>query len=344
MSATQIRYVDRYDAPTSDRALLRWSLWEAAAKRCYICGDPIRFTDTQIDHVIPQVIPKNEFDLLWQKYSRGMPNRGVHHIANLRACCSDCNSHRIKGRKRFSAATLDLMLEKSASVIEAAHREQRRVRKSGEIGEAIIRVASADTPEAHDLLWDLDLSQAIAASLHEASRRVVTMTQLQVPIYSADYRVELHAEGQVRRLLSGWQIVSGLSLGTLVRGVVERAVDELDEQLAYRVEQSSSGLLRGANAGTTDWRGAEFWVTVDEVLIDTENAVCVCTISVSENVSLISSEQSPDGSELTDEQRDLAIEGSVQVRAFTQVGHDPRTNPRIDDLEVIDSDISVETL
>ena len=337
-------YVDRYDAPASQRALLRWSLWEAADKRCYICGDPTQFTETQIDHVIPKSTPKNEFGALWRMHSRGMPDLGVHHIANLRACCSDCNSARVKGAKRFSAALLDLVLEKSASLIAAAHREQDRIRKSGEIGEAIIRVASADTPEAHDLLWDLDLSQAIAASLHEASRRVVTMTQLQVPIYSADYRVELQAEGQVRRLLSGWQIVTGLSLGALVRGVVECAVDEFDRQLAYRVERSSNGLLHGANAGTADWRGAEFRVAIDEVSIDTEKAVCVCTISVEETVTLMSSAQSSDGSELVDAQWDLAIEGSIQVQASTQVGHVPRTDPRIDDLEVMDSDISVDTL
>jgi len=44
--------ITSYDQAGRDVALLRWSLWIAAKRRCYVCGETRAFADIQIDHVI----------------------------------------------------------------------------------------------------------------------------------------------------------------------------------------------------------------------------------------------------------------------------------------------------
>lgn len=332
-----------YDVATENRALLRWSLWEAQNKRCYICRDPFDFRHTQIDHIIPKSTLPVVFNKLWAQFGHGMANNGIHSINNLRAACADCNSSGDKGSIRFSDHTLDITLAKSPVVTETALSVQRKILRSGDVGRAAIVLASASTTEQYELIWDFDVSQALMAATYRASQILQSSHTQPVAVLTAPYQVQLAHDGKSARLLAAMQLASGLSPADLATAVVERSVEHLDNEIA-RAGASNRNPLFGANAGTTDWHGASFSVAIDSIEIEDDKVSYSCRVEFVENVSVVVSAQSADGSSLEDTQSDLTVEGHVSVVASTKLGHSVRSSPRVDAIEYVEEDFFVEDL
>lgn len=327
---------------SENRALLRWSLWEAQNKRCYICLDPFDFRRIEIDHIIPKTTAPADFDELWAKFGRDMPNDGIHAINNLRACCEDCNSTSGKGSIKFSDATLDLHLAKSRGVTKIALRVQRKILLSGDVGRSAIVLAGASTDEQYELLWDLDVNQALMAAAHRASQVLVKGRINPIPVLDAPYRIELATDGKSARLLAAMQLASGLSPTDLAASVVECAVTHLDHKVAAAATERRNPIV-GANAGTTDWNGALFTISVESVGIVDDVVSYSCRIDFDENVVVPVAAQSPDGSALEDSQSDLTVEGCIVIAAATELGDFVRSSPRVDRAEYVDGDFDIAT-
>lgn len=340
ISAPNLPLIASYDVPTEDRALLRWSLWEAQKKRCYICRDPFDFRHVEIDHVIPKSTAPDVFDALWEKFGRDMPNDGVHAINNLRACCEDCNSSSGKGSIQFSQTTLDLHLAKSPSITKRALGVQRKILQSGEVGRSAIVLASASTDEQFELLWDPDVNQALMAVAHRASRVLQNGRINPVPVLDAPYRIELATDGKSARLLAAMQLASGLSPAALAASVVECAVAQLDEEIATAAAEGRNPVF-GANAGTTDWNSASFTVSIASVGVVDDVISYTCHVEFDEQVAVPVAAQSSDGSALEDSQSDFAVEGYLVIAAQTELGDFVRSSPLVDHVEYVDGEYEI---
>jgi 5-methylcytosine-specific restriction endonuclease McrA len=325
---------------SENRALLRWSLWEAQKKLCYICRDPFDFRHVEIDHVIPKVTEPEAFDTLWEKFGRDMPNDGVHSINNLRACCKDCNSSSGKGSIEFSDATLDVHLAKSPGVTKDALRVQRKILRSGDVGRSAIVLASATTDEHYELLWDPDVNQALMAAAHRASRVLQGGRTNPIPVLDAPYRIELATDGKSARLLAAMQLASGLSPTDLAASVAECAVGQLDEAMASAATEHRNPLF-GANAGTTDWNGALFTVSIESVGVADDIVSYSCRINFDERVTVPVAAQSSDGSVLEDSQSDFTVEGYLLIVAETEFGDHARSSPGVDQIEYVDGELDI---
>lgn len=325
---------------SENRALLRWSLWEAQNKRCHICLNPFDFRHVEIDHVIPKATAPKDFDTKWEKFGRDMPNDGIHAINNLRACCKDCNSSSGKGSIQFSDTTLDLHLAKSPGATKDALRVQRKILRSGDVGRSAIVLASASTDEHYELLWDPDVNQALMAAAHRGSRVLQDGRTNPIPVLNAPYRIELATDGKSARLLAAMQLASGLSPADLAASVAECAVGQLDEEIASAAAGHRNPIF-GANAGTTDWNGAVFTVSIESVGVVEDVVSYSCRIEFDERVAVPVAAQSSDGSTLEDSQSDFTVDGYLSIVAMTELGVHARSSPGVDHIEYVDGEFGI---
>lgn len=333
--------VKRYDVRPDDRALLRWSLWEAQKKRCYICDDPYEFRRIEIDHIIPKATATKDFNAKWTNFGHGMRNDGVHAITNLRACCENCNSPRVKGSIQFSDTTLDLHLAKSTRISKDALKIQRKILRSGDFGKSAIVLATARTDDQYELLWDLDVSQALMAAFHRSSRVQEKGRTHRVPTIDRPYQIELATDGKSARMLAAMQLASGLSSEDLAEAVVASAVDILDEQLGDAAVERQNPIY-GAVAGTIDWTNVLFTTSIESVSIEEDVVSYSCRVEVDDHVTVPLSAQTSDGSSLKDSQMELSFEGALIFTATTSLGDRARSAPAVEDIESVDDQIIIE--
>ncbi len=71
---------------------VRYALWQAYNKKCAICGEPIGYTQLQIDHIIAESIEKdhNELYRVLKKYDLHKDFQ-LNSLYNLRPACGYCN-------------------------------------------------------------------------------------------------------------------------------------------------------------------------------------------------------------------------------------------------------------
>lgn len=314
--------VDSY-LDSTNRWLLRWSLLVAQKNKCYLCGDPVNFVGTEIDHVIPKD-EKVNFSSLWTKFGGGLPNNGVHHVSNLRAACDDCNSARVKGSKVLSDYSLDMELQNSSKIMKAAFKVQEDIRRNGDTAESLVKIATSNTEDDFDLLWDVDLSQAVVAALHAGSARIAAGRDPIIPLYVGNRRVSARLGDESRRLLAAVHLVTGVSVSLLLDKAVECCIKTVDDSAADFASRSYED-FQGAGFGTVDWPDhTEIPVSVAEFEIDMHAASCVVTIPVDEHFSLPVSRQSDDGGDLEVRQTNsIEVTGIVQVHATMDLGHNP---------------------
>lgn len=342
MAQKSIQLVDSYSV-AANRWLLRWSLWEAGTKKCYICEEATYFKEIQIDHVIPQDRPRAEFDKLWAQHGGAMANMGVHHISNLRACCRDCNSARLKGKKLFSPSMLDLHLKDSPAVMKQAFRIQKRIRRNGDIGESLVKVATAETNDDYDLLWDSDINQAVLAALHAGSDRFTKSSNPNIHLYIGNREISLHVDDESPRMLAAVQLATGVPASQILVESVLCAIGAANSKAADFASMAYED-FQGVSVGTSDWHPAtEFSVSVDDFNIDMHTASCMVTVKFCEYLILPLAMQSPNGERLEDDHQSeqLEVGGTIQISATLQVGHNPTGKSGLD-VEVEDeSNLSV---
>lgn len=122
---------------------------------------------------------------------------------------------------------------------------------------------------------------------------------------------------------------------------VECGIKIVDEAAAEFASKSYQ-YVYGVGFGTVDWPDhTDFSVSVADFEIDMQNASCVVTIEVDEDLSLPVSQQSDDGGNLEDQQtQPIRLAGTVQVHATMQVGYNPSGKVGLD--VWVDDDRSLE--
>lgn len=314
--------ITHYDQAGRDAALLRWSLWIANDGRCYLCNENRPYVFVQVDHLIPKHLKLAEFNRVWERVAGELPNLGPHHISNLRAICSDCNSSRLKGSTVLPDGYLSVQLLKSKKLTKLAFKEQARMRRNRAVGESAVKVTSASEDEDYRVLWEANLSQALIGTLHIAAEAVDpsqgTDARVVVDDVTVFVRTSMTPDGA--RLMAAAQLVSGVPLVTITESLVSAALKVAAE--AHRgFAESTYPDLRGANSGDADWTNVVFVVTWDSATIDEETCVCKATVAIDGDVSAPVSLQSLDGSELVDVTGpDCAIDGFAFFEVVVGVG------------------------
>ncbi len=329
--------ITSYDQAGRDGALLRWSLWVAGQRRCYLCGETKPFVDVQIDHVIPKHIEPEEFAQIWIRAAGDLPNLGPHHISNLRACCTDCNSSRLKGAHVLPDSILATHFQKSADLSKQAFAEQKKMRRDRAVGESAVKVTSAETEEDHRLLWDSDLSQALIGTLHYAARVVQpeNAQPARFGVGDVSYVVRSSMTPESARMMAAVQLVSGVSTPEIVDAVMPDAIEVLAEAHRAFAESSYPGHL-GANSGEADWVNAEFTMSWSDIEIGEETCIVVASVSLDTPISSQIALQSDDGADLIDiTGPECSIEGHASFDVQIGVGDCVYSvSLREDDLEV----------
>jgi hypothetical protein len=73
----------------------RSALWEAHRKRCLYCGEPLRFKELFVDHVIPEKTAKNANQLADVRISHGLgADFDIAGDENLAPACYACNTRK----------------------------------------------------------------------------------------------------------------------------------------------------------------------------------------------------------------------------------------------------------
>lgn len=317
-AATASSHVDEppithYDQAGRDAALLRWSLWTANDGRCYLCSKNRPYVFVQVDHLIPKHLKTAEFNRIWDRVAGDLPNLGPHHISNLRAICSDCNSSRLKGSAVLPDGYLSVQLLKSTKLTKLAFKEQARMRRNRAVGESAVKVTSALEDDDYRVLWEAELSQAMIGTLHIAAEVLDPSQGTDARVIADDVtvfvRTSMTPDGA--RLMGAVQLVSGVPLVTITESLVPAAVEVVAESHRGFAESTYQD-LRGANSGDADWSNVVFVVTWDSATIDEETCVCKATVTIEGDVSAPVSLQSLDGSELVDiNGPDCTIDGSA---------------------------------
>jgi 5-methylcytosine-specific restriction endonuclease McrA len=129
----------------------RRALWEAFNRRCFYCGDPLRFRALEVDHVVPKALPPS-IDRAKLFEALGLsPDWDVDDAANLVPACATCN--RGKGKALPSTQQLIILLTKARDRAPLVERLQEqfereadadRLRAQLEIGLAMGVVSASD--------------------------------------------------------------------------------------------------------------------------------------------------------------------------------------------------------
>jgi 5-methylcytosine-specific restriction endonuclease McrA len=92
------------------REVERIAIWTAHSKKCAYCGEPIKYPDLEIDHILPQSIAKSP-DKLNQLISQlALPSDfSIFDLRNLLSVHRACNSR--KGDKVFNESNARFFLE-----------------------------------------------------------------------------------------------------------------------------------------------------------------------------------------------------------------------------------------
>ncbi len=101
-SLTLSVHMSEYKFRESERA----AIWETDEKKCFYCGIPVFFRDLQIDHVVPEDIPKSKLTKLHPLLAE---NFEINSIENWVACHQGCNVR--KAVYLFKTKTLLYYLE-----------------------------------------------------------------------------------------------------------------------------------------------------------------------------------------------------------------------------------------
>ncbi|GAA1210784.1 hypothetical protein GCM10009587_11720 [Microbacterium maritypicum] len=269
--------------------------------RCYLCSKTTPFVSVQVDHLIPKRLKPADFNDIWERLGGDLPNLGPHHISNLRAICSDCNSSRVKGASTLAEGYLAAQLTNSARISKLAFAVQSRMRRDRAVGESAVKVTSAADDEDFRVLWEEGLSQALMGTLHMAAQAIEPSSGAESLVMAGETAVILRTSmsPDAARLMGAVQLVSGVPLVRITESLIPDAVEVVAERHREFAESTFPD-LRGANSGTTDWSTATFIVTWESATIDEQICVCRASVALDGEVTAPVSLQSENGDELID--------------------------------------------
>ncbi|WGW11868.1 hypothetical protein LWF01_17540 [Saxibacter everestensis] len=127
-----------------NNTLLRYMLWSIWNYRYYWCSKPKDFTDTQIDHIIPQSVSPSKRTELFKAFV--LPDDyDLDDPRNLAPICADCNGPNGKGGNVLAPTpALGGKLEKAKRMRSDVIKRVNAFNRNSNLGKALLRVSESD--------------------------------------------------------------------------------------------------------------------------------------------------------------------------------------------------------
>jgi 5-methylcytosine-specific restriction endonuclease McrA len=117
----------------------RFAVWLCHGKKCYWCGEPMRYRESTVDHVLPEHLLEKPEQLKKELLEYGLPSDfKLNSFGNWLPCHDKCNKS--KGGKvmetvPLTKAILDKLIRKEPAVKKAAERIGTDVNKDKILGD-----------------------------------------------------------------------------------------------------------------------------------------------------------------------------------------------------------------
>lgn len=335
MNDSSPEYVLNYDGSERRKAVLRWSLWEAMDRKCYLCNKYIEPIYLHIDHVIPRSLPAKRFKETIDRVAPDLGEFEVDYIYNLRPCCSGCNGSSFKGSKTLGDAQLDIILQGSKKLREGVVSKQKRLDRESDLDFALVSLARADISQNSELLSQPAvvgaLQETVFESISDRSRRDKAFN---LNSERGDHIVTSDREGF--QTLSAMHILVGMSSERYVSEMLSEVERKFDSGATDYLERQHLASL-GAFASAGDWMFDEFHI--ENLEIESSNGLAFISGSLffKATVDAFVSMQSEDGGDLVTQQSSpIAVQGSCTFRS--QVSSADGEFARGVDIEIIESE------
>jgi 5-methylcytosine-specific restriction endonuclease McrA len=160
-------------------------VWQAFDGQCFWCGKPVAYTDTTVDHVIPETVEDKpaQLDEIRRTYGLGASFE-INSFRNWVPCHGSCNSSkgsRLYGPSPAMIAYLEFVARKAESAANVARRATEDREKGRILGK---------------------LESALEANL-------ITREEVMVLIGDLDPRPMIPGTQPALQLLPGWSVVRG---------------------------------------------------------------------------------------------------------------------------------------
>lgn len=107
----------------------RRAIWEVGGKACAYCGDPLEYSEVEVDHIIPQSVEDdlNRWAAVRQEYQLDA-TFDLNGLENFAPSCSRCNGRKssfLHGRIAIELATASRLKDRTAQRIEQLIKQSR---------------------------------------------------------------------------------------------------------------------------------------------------------------------------------------------------------------------------
>ncbi|MBZ6142525.1 HNH endonuclease [Streptomyces olivaceus] len=304
-----------------DNSILKMVLLKQWQNRCYMCGRPKDFTDTQIDHLIPQSSSPAELRDSKKQYSL-TSSFDLHGPENLAPICSKCNLE--KSNQTFEGAGAMLMaLNKAAKLRPDVIAACKKFGSGTRLSNHLLRSIAADltqkksreafethAPAIVQKLALLDENKADYVTYHEVSIDDLHPDNFH-DVFIPDVGLSLRNRG--RTAMSILRDVCGCQLTELLQPRVYDLIELLQKQVHLDFESITE--LPRTNAGPAELLHLQ--VTIETIDYHRYEPVLEFTFRGIFDAYLMASlvQDALNGDGIQDRQGEAAVTGSFSFTA-----------------------------
>ncbi|WP_055717101.1 HNH endonuclease [Streptomyces torulosus] len=304
-----------------DNSILKMVLLEQWQNRCYMCGRPKDFTDTQIDHLIPQSSSAAELRDSKKQYSL-TSSFDLHGPENLAPICSKCN--REKSNQTFKGAGVMLLaLSKAAKLRPDVIAACKKFGSGTRLSNHLLRSIAADLTQTKAREAFETYAPAIVqklALLDEDKADYVTYHEVIIDdmhpddfhdVFIPDVSLSLRTRG--RTAMSILQDVCGCQLTDLLQPRVHDLVELLQSQVHHDFESITEPSR--TNAGPAEILHLQ--VTIETIDYHRYEPVLEFTFQGIFDAYLMAPlvQDTPNGDSIQDRQGEAAVTGTFSFTA-----------------------------
>ncbi|MFJ3214259.1 HNH endonuclease [Streptomyces flaveolus] len=304
-----------------DNSILKLMLLKQWQHRCYMCGRPKDFTDTQIDHLIPQ--NSSPAELRDSKKQYGLTSSfDLHGPENLAPICSKCNLD--KSDQTFEGARAMLLaLSKAAKLRPDVIAACKKFGSGTRLSNHLLRSIAADLTQTKAREAFETHAPAIVqklALLDEGKADYVTYHEVIIDdmhpddfhdVFIPDVGLTLRTRG--RTAMSILQDVCGCRLTDLL----EPRVHDLVDLLQYQVHHEFESITEPSPTTAGPAEMCHLKVTIETIDYHRYGSVLEFTFQGSFDAYLIASlvQDTLDGEGMQDRQGEAAVSGTFSFTA-----------------------------
>ncbi|MFJ1707619.1 HNH endonuclease [Kitasatospora sp. NPDC088346] len=300
-----------------DNSALRFALWEAWKRKCYLCRKPVEFDSCQIDHIIAKDVSDGRLRHL--KGHFGLPDGfDLHDPHNLAPICAPCNGPAGKANTTSDAPVVLIQLDRAAKYRPAVVARVEGFGRSGKVAEHLLQVITTDLSQREAREEFLELAPAVVQILAMAGGSADHLSferlEIEVDTYGSEQGVNVSLDERGRTAKALLAEVCEADLGSALRGPVVQLLREVDTRVVKDLQSLHEDNPFCAGPPVSDW----FVVDVESLDFRREGRFVEFTVrgafEGSLSASLTRSDSRGDG--LEDLQGDVVVAGSFSTSMF----------------------------